>query len=363
MHTLDRTLFVTFLRSYLIVLTCVLSLYIVIDLFTNLEAFIGRGGGLLAISKHIAAYYGVRVTQIFDRLCEVIVLLAAMFTVAWMQRSNELLPQLSAGISTQRVLRPLLIGTGLMLAFGPLNQEMLIPRIADELQVPRDDPDQQRPIEMRGAYDSSGVHVEGLAGFRKDKRIKGFFVTFPESGAAGMVHLHAEEAVFVKSDVPNESGWMLYNVLPELSEPLPEQLEARGPRRFFLKLKDIDFDSMTRGSSVYALASTTKLQDVLAMPDQRRQPAVAVLFHMRFVRPLIGVVLVVLGLAIILRDQNRHVLVSSGLCLVMCAIYYGAVYGCKYLGENDLLSAPLAAWLPVIVFGPIAVVQFDSMQT
>jgi lipopolysaccharide export system permease protein len=250
-----------------------------------------------------------------------------------------------------------------MLAVGPLNQELLIPRIADELQVPRDDPDQKRPIEMRGAFDSTGVHVEGLAGFRKDRRIKGFFVTFPEDGAAGMIHLHAEEAVYIKSDVPNESGWMLYNVVTELAEPLPEQLQARGPKRYFLKLRDVDFDSLTKGSAVYALASTAKLQEVLSTPDQRRQPAVAVLFHMRFTRPLVGLVLVVLGLAIILKDQNRHVLVSSGLCLLMCVIYYCAVYGCKYLGEKDFLTAPLAAWLPVILFGPLAFVQFDSVHT
>ena len=202
MHMLDRSLFYTFLRSYVIVLVCVLSLYVIIDLFTNLDDFISRGG-FFAMLKHILAYYAVRITQIFDRLCEAIVLLAAMFTVAWMQRNNELLPQLSAGISTQRVLRPVLIGTGLMLAIGPLNQELLIPRIADELQVPRDDPDQQRPIEMRGAFDSTGVHVEGFAGFRKDRRVKNFFVTFPESGTAGMLHLHAEEAVYAKSAVPN----------------------------------------------------------------------------------------------------------------------------------------------------------------
>jgi lipopolysaccharide export system permease protein len=44
--------------------------------------------------EHILKYYGIKTMQIFDRLCEAIVLLAAMFTVAWMQRSNELAPLL-----------------------------------------------------------------------------------------------------------------------------------------------------------------------------------------------------------------------------------------------------------------------------
>jgi lipopolysaccharide export system permease protein len=313
---------------------------------------------------HIGQYYSVRIAQIFDRLSEAIALLAAVFTVSWMQRNNELLPQLSAGISTQRVLRPVVFGAALLLALGPLNQELLIPSIADELQIPRDDPQQERPIEMRGGYDPSGVHLEGFAGFRRDRRIKGFSVTFPENGSAGMAHLFAEEAQYVTSGPGGESGWMLYNTTPEtLPDPLPEQLQPLGPRRYFLNVKIIDFDSLTRGSSIYPLASTAKLNEILNSPDTRRLAPVAVIFHMRFTRPLVGITMVVLGLAIILRDQNRHVLVSAGLCLVMGTVYYALVYGCKYMGENDFLAAPLAAWLPVMIVGPIAIVQYDAMHT
>jgi lipopolysaccharide export system permease protein len=33
------------------------------------------------------------------------------------------------------------------------------------------------------------------------------------------------------------------------------------------------------------------------------------------------------------------------------------------LGDNDLVSPVLAAWLPVIAFGPFAVVLFDAVHT
>lgn len=359
MITLDRMLLINFLRSYAIVFTSLLTLYIVIDLFTNLDDFAGKGS-LYASLKHIGQYYSVRVLQIFDRLSEAITLIAAVFTVSWMQRNNELLPQLSAGVSTQRVVRPVLIGAGAMLVLGPMNQELVIPRIADELMVPRDDPQQQRPIEMRGGYDPSGVHVEAFAGYRRDQRVTGLSVTFPETGSAGMAHIQAEEAVWSAK----ESGWYLYNTIPEtMPDPLPEQLKPLGPRRYFLSVRQIDFDSLTRGSSMYPLASTAKLRQMLDSHDTRRLAPVAVIFHMRYTRPLVGIILVLLGLAIILRNQNRHILVSAGLCLVMGAVFYAVVYGCKYLGEQDVLAAPLAAWLPVILVGPIAVVQYDAMHT
>lgn len=371
MHTLDRMLFVTFLRSYLIVLVSLLSLYVVIDLFTNLDDF-SEKGGLRETVTNIVRYYGVRICQIFDRLSEAIALLAAMFTVAWMQRNNELLPQLSAGISTHRVLRPILVGAAAVLTLGPLNTELLIPRFADELQTQRDDPDRLREVEVRGTFDSTGIHLEGGSGLRAERRVKKFFVTFPETGTGGMSHLMAEEARYVPAghagEVPGRpdlsGGWVLYQTPSDVvADPLPEALTPLGPRRYFLQTRDADFDAMTRGANWYLFASTPQLREILSRPDPGRLAQVAVLFHMRFTRPLVGALLVVFGLAIILRDQNRHVLINTGLCLVMCALFYAAMFGCKYLGETDLIAAPLAAWGPVLLFGPVALTYFDAIQT
>src|SRR4029077_5945153 len=111
------------------------SLYVVIDLFTNIDSFGKAGGGFRAVVEHIVSYYGYQISLIFDRMAEFITLLAAMFTVSWMQRNNELLPQLSAGIPTRRVLRPVLIGAAITLSFGPLNQEFIIPRISNQLMI------------------------------------------------------------------------------------------------------------------------------------------------------------------------------------------------------------------------------------
>src|SRR5207248_6094147 len=137
--TLDRMFLVSFFRSYFIVWTSLISLYVVIDLFTNIDDFGSKGGGLGSVVTHIAQYYGYRVALIFDLLAEFITLMAAMFTVAWLQRNNELLPQLSAGVPTRRVIRPILLGAAATLALGPVNKEFVIPRIADELMKPRDD--------------------------------------------------------------------------------------------------------------------------------------------------------------------------------------------------------------------------------
>jgi lipopolysaccharide export system permease protein len=89
----------------------------------------------------------------------------------------------------------------------------------------------------------------------------------------------------------------------------------------------------------------------------------AVLFHMRLTRPILGILLVFLGLSVILRDQNCNAIVSSGLCLVLCGLFFGVQYSCKLLGDNDYLPPALAAWAPVLWFGPLAVAMFDAVHT
>lgn len=361
--TLDRMFFINYLRSYFIVLTSLLSLYIIVDLFTNLDDFSGRGFPGMLI--HIWKYYSTRVSQIFDRLSEAMSLLGGMFTVAWMQRNNELLPQLSAGIPTLRVIRPILVGAAITLALGPLNQEYVIPRIAEDLAAQRSDLNWERPIEVKGAFDSTGVHLEGVAAFRNERKVVGMFITFPEGGSTGMAHLSAREAFYIPpGDQPLTGGWLLYQTNPDLDkEPLPPNLERISVGRYFLRTRDVDFDSVTRGANWFVFASTGKLRELLAKPDPRRQPQVAVSFHMRLTRPLIGALLVAMGLGVILRDQNRHVFINAGLCLVLCAVFYATVFACKFLGENDFVPPALAAWLPVLIFGPFAVALFDAVHT
>src|SRR5262249_61494940 len=129
MKLLDRLLIRNYLKAYLVCLVSLLSLYIVVDLFTNLESFSEEHKGLQPILEHIGIHYGYRVSKIFDLLSEAIVLMAAAFTVAWIQRNNELVPLLSAGVSTRRVVRPILLTAFLTLGLTWVNQELVIPRI------------------------------------------------------------------------------------------------------------------------------------------------------------------------------------------------------------------------------------------
>jgi lipopolysaccharide export system permease protein len=363
--TLDRMVLFAFFRSYLIVWTCFISLYVVIDLFTHLDAYMNRPGGFAAIARYIVLYYGYRIPEVFNVFPEAITLVAATFTVAWMQKNNELLPQLSAGIPTRRIIRPVLLGAAVTLTFAPMNQEFLIPEIADELIRSRDDQEGAKAQVLMGAYDTSGVHIEGQAGFRRDRKIEHFYATFPENSPSGMVHLSAGDAYYIPpGDGPLTGGWMLTNTTPEtFAGPTPKNLTVLGTGRCFLKVESADFDTVARGGTWYVHASTGRLREMLTGAEPRRQVKMAVHFHTRVTRPFAGALLVLLGVSVILRDPNRHVILSAGLCLVVGFLFYACFYGCKALGDADYVTPPLAAWLPVMIYGPLALVSFDAVHT
>jgi lipopolysaccharide export system permease protein len=365
--TLDRMFLISYFRSYFIVCFSLIGLFVVLDLFTHLDDFMGKSSnGFAAAAGQIVRYYGYRIPQLFDLLAEPMTLMAAAFSVSWMQRNNELLPQLSAGIPTRRAIRPILLGAAFTLSLSPLNQQFMIPAVADQLMRQRDDPEGARAQVLMGAYDSSGIHLEGYAGFRRDRKVERLCITFPENSPSGMLHMTAAEAYYlprVDGD-PLTGGWMLTKTAPESFEgPLPLNLTSLGTGRFFLKVKDADYDAVCRGGTWYIYASTTDLRELLIDPEPRRRTKMAVLFHTRVTRPIVGAIMVVLGLSVVLMNPNRHIIISAGLCLGVAGSLYLFVIICKYLGDQDILAAPLAAWLPVMLYGPIAFVTFDSIYT
>lgn len=366
---IDWLLIKGYFKAYAVCLVSLLSLYIVIDLFMNLDEFTSHHQTLSGVVRHITSYYGYRSTKFFDQLCEPIVLLAAMFTVALMQRSNELIPLLSAGVSTRRVVLPVLGCAWLMLGLAVANCEFLMPRIASKLSLERDDPDGGKEMWVHGAYEPNRILITGDRGQRKGMIVKPFYCTIPGSLGGHLIEVSAAEARYVPKDPAERysGGWLLTGATPA---KLPgwdrkDILEQPGDDdgKYFLHTTEVDFEALTRQAKWFQLASTARLYEELQRTDTVRVPQMAVLFHMRLTRPILGMILVFMGLSVILTDQNRNVFISAGLCLVLCGLFFAAIFASRQLGDSDMLSPALAAWLPVLVFGPLAFVMFDAVHT
>jgi len=100
---------------------------------------------------------------------------------------------------------------------------------------------------------------------------------------------------------------------------------------------------------------TQLLQFEQHIPGER---SAVLTLHSRVANPINNLVMLLLGLPFILSRQ-RNLKKSVGLNILVVGAFYVFMYACRYI---DI--APIwAAWLPVLIFGPLAVLMFDTVKT
>jgi len=105
MRLLDRYVLGNFLQAYLYCIIGFISIWLIFDVSDNISTFIDQNLGVLRVTQ----YYLTQVPQIFVILLPVSLLLALLFCLGRMSRSNEIVSMLTAGVSVPRVLLPLIV--------------------------------------------------------------------------------------------------------------------------------------------------------------------------------------------------------------------------------------------------------------
>jgi len=388
MRILDRERYWAFFKAYLICFTALVGLYVVIDAFSNVDEFSKRAEGAGELFQIMGWYYLVHMSQFYDRLSGVIGMMAAIFTVTWMQKNNELLAMLAAGISTQRVIRPVWIATIMVSGIGILNQEIIMPKYAEDLQKTHDD-DGERAILVPTRIDSNSVVLQGRQANRRHKTLIPCNVTIPSSMLGKMIEIQAQQARYIPENHPTApltGGWLLRGaslVTPADDEVLnqPEagfsrvkNLEGYPPvvgdsptlvgDSYFLR-STLDFETVARRRDWYQYAPTMELIQSLSNPatDREEWNEIAVFLHNRLLRPLLALALMMLSLPLVLGGFGRNMFINLGLSLGTSAIFYAACFAAQYLGNQSVIRPELSAWAPLIAFGTIAVARWDAIRT
>ncbi|MGE3818207.1 MAG: LptF/LptG family permease [Isosphaeraceae bacterium] len=386
MRILDRQRYWAFLKAYLICFTALVGLYVVIDAFSNVDEFMKRAKGTEQLFKVMGRYYLVHMSEFYDRLFGVISMMAAIFTVTWMQRNNELLAMLAAGISTQRVIRPVIVSAVFVSVFAVLNQEIVMPGLAEELQKSHAD-DGTMKVQVYGRYDANGVYLHGTEADRDASTVQGFNATFPADVFGSLRELEAAQARHIPAtdtSSPLNEGWLLRGarlqnltdddsllnsgVLVKLDDttgfPKPiGDLPELGRESYFLK-SGIGFEALTRKRQWYQYAPTVDLLRGLTDPaNEPEKSEIALFLHVRLLRPLLSITLLCLSLPLVLGGHGRNMFINLGLSLGTAAVFYASGFLCQFLGTNEVITAELAAWLPLIVFGSLAVGRWGAIRT
>jgi lipopolysaccharide export system permease protein len=376
MRIIDRYLLRQFIKSFLVFFVSLTGLYIVIDAFGNLDEFIGYGeqqGSLLAV---LMEYYGARALTFFDLTSGVLMLVAAMFTVTWLQRSQEMTALMAAGISKGRIVAPILVAVAVISGLAALNRELLIPRYQDKLSRNAQDwlGENARPVHPR--YDiETDIYIGGMHTYAHEMRIEKPNFLLPPRLAEFGSRLIAENAYYRPPEFGRPGGYLLCGVTqPEALEDrsnildgqkavilMPKQTSWLEPDQCFV-VSQLAFEHLEGGATWRRYSSTWDLIRGLRNPSVGFGPDVKVTIHSRFVQPILDMALLFLGLPLVLTREQRNVFSAIAMGGFVVGAFFSVVITCHALGTNYLLSPALAAWCPLMILVPLAVWMAEPLR-
>ncbi len=376
MRIIDRYLLRQFLWTFVICYLSLTGLYVVFDAFTNLEEFLRyaeKQGGLLSVMGSFFAHQSI---GYFDRFAGLLTLIAAMFTVTWIQRHNEMTALLSAGISRIRVVAPVIGAAIAMTLLAAANRELVIPRFRDQLALRPHDLVGQVGKKLTPQYDNqTDILLAGEKTYGNQQRIEGPSFLLPPPLVDYGRRLVAENAFYQPPERGHPGGYLMdkvekprdlhtrpsltLNGKPVIITPRDAPQRLRQDQCFVVS--DVTFEQLASGKAWQQYSSAADLIAGLRNRSLDYGADVRVAIHSRFVQPLLDVTLLFLGLPMVMRRENRNVFIAIAVSAAIVAVFMLVVMGFQHLHFIYPISPALAAWAPLMIFVPLAVALSEPM--
>jgi lipopolysaccharide export system permease protein len=377
MTILDRYMLRHFVQIFVICFLSLAGLYVVIDAFQHLDSFTSYADENGSLVNVMAEFYAYQSFDLFERTSGMLAMVAAMFTVTWLQRHQEMTAMMAAGISKFRIVKPIILAAITLSVLAALNREFVIPQVRD--QITRDTKDlggtQYRDLEAR--YDGqTDILIGGEKTVAVEKRVVKPTFVLPNLLSKYGKQLVAESAYYMDANEDHAAGYLLHNVsIPSNIDKLKSL--KQGDREIIITSKEapwlnpkqafvvsqLRFELLANGSSYRRLAAITELVDELNQPSTEPGADLRVAIHSRIMQPFMDATMLMLGLPLMFSRRHRNVFLSIGICLAAALSFSMVSLACQSLGGLSLLRPTLAAWVPLMVFVPIAVAMGHTFRT
>lgn len=373
MTRIDRYILALYSRTLLICFLSVAGLMVVVQIFTNLDEFMRYADKLeTSLLEVLVDYFTPYVVMLFERLSGMLALLAMLFVIAWLNKTNEFTALLAAGVAKRRVVRPLMLASAFVVVSAVAIRELVIPKYQDQLDRQPQDLSGDLNRQLRPMYDDStmvliqGKHLLPVRAeiVQPNLRIHGGPI-FDALGAK----LTAQTATYRPATDELPAGYLIDSVLhPTTIDDLASIWDEQGQPLLLTShdtewleqgecflASEIEIEMLNGGSAWKQYASTVELVNHLRGENKLRSADIRVQIHQRLLRPLVDWTVLLLGIPVLLSRPDRHMFWVAGACLGIVAGFTSVVLGFAAIGNSaTLLSPMLAVWLPVLIFLPWA---------
>jgi lipopolysaccharide export system permease protein len=388
MKILDRYVISTFLKNYLIAFFVLIGMYVTLDMVFNFDELVqvqeranvtsGVDSAIIVI-KAAADYYFYQLFSIFVQLSGMIPVAAAAFTLIRFSRFNELSAMLSSGVPLLRVASPIIIVALVLNGLLLLDQELLIPSIIPKLVRSRQEAGQEtttKDYQIPAMQDERNA-VLNVARYRPGP---GNPVMFEFTLVERDKDLQPTSVITAKRGEwdPNGKSWTLtegqridglsYNkgrtIVRTAGEiPKPPKVSAYKSN---ITPEEIN---LYRSGNYVELLSTRRIDELLARPQSYGTLGLLRVKHTRFTQPLVNIILLLLAIPTVLTREPTRLKAAALKCLALTGICLAVSFvGQQMAGQPPTSSIAsqwpaIMAWLPILVFGPVAVFLLDRVET
>lgn len=369
MRKLDRYIIKAFLVNYLLALGVMVGLYILFDLIVNFDNFTSNARGAFPIIRDIADYYSFQSLLVFQYVSGIIPTMAAGFTMIRMTRHNELSAILASGISLYRVATPIIICAIAISLLTVVNQEFVVshPPITEKLLRKHSEVSVQtarnKPVYFVRDFDNSLLQAtEYNADTRTLLNVR--IIQRDEKTGSPVGRITADMAVW-KPNPDGRSFWEMTNVKfindRASADPAKRFPEIHAVSNYYTEITPEQLDLIFQKRATEFLSSAD-LRRLINTSPEVNQPALMKNMHSRITKPIMNIIMLLIGIPFLLtREPNR---------LIVNMMYCSAVTGLVFIGNfvimqvtGTMIDPLLGAWLPIVLFAPLAVVMLDTVQT
>ena len=328
MTIIDRYLLARFAWTLAICSISLFGLYVVADAFNNLDEFLTYGktrpGGVALV---LVDYYSPRALWLFDKVAGLLAMLAVVFVVTVLKKSQELTALMAAGIPTARVVLPMVLFALGVASLGAANREFGLPLVRDKLTRNAQDWQGNRSRKCTPRYDlRTEVLISGQGTFADQRRIDQPQFRLPPEMAAWGRQIAAAEAFQQPATAERPAGYLLKKVTqPANLAGLPShQLDGQkvllspsdtpwlAPDECFVASM-VTFEQLSVGGAYRQYLSSYEIVTGLASRTIEPGADVWVTLHSRLLQPLLDVALVLLCLPLVLGRSSRNIFLAAGM--------------------------------------------------
>jgi lipopolysaccharide export system permease protein len=218
----------------------------------------------------------------------------------------------------------------------------------------------------------TSIDILGDRVFRSEKRFSKPEFIFPNSIAKQTLRLTGESAFHRPKTKLHSAGYLLTgvhdkNVLRSHSlkwedKPIlitPADADYLESDQCFI-VTNVPFESLA-SKNAWQYASLWTLVSAARNKSLNVGSPIHASIHSRLTQPILDMTLLFLGLPVLLLCGDRNVFKAMGLSSLILIAFLLVCYACQFACANSGMPV-LGAWLPMMIFVPIAVNQFMLLK-